>query len=745
MSGPPVRFPHAAMSFLHFVFFFCVLVSRTYFLILGSASCCLHNYVQHSNRQFEQKTDRFWEFQEQSNTWVEVELPYDLVSCVNDDCTKVGSIDRITENKDEHLERDYDVTRHTKSSKKKDGDRGGAEENSEIVLPLRKRISLTRMSETSIWVTGESGSIYERFWNGVQWVIAPHDLPLSAGYAVCVFIVNQTILALSEAGILYQMQLSESSQPIWVVLKPTPDSSTNKEAEETSVILIKSGVVSHDGMRIYFCTRKGLLLELTEVDPPRWLDHGRPPGGNVAAIADAGTIRPEVAYTISSTGNLYEYDKSSKPSWKKHIWTAGMAEDALLIPSTGYTINGLSGDYSSSLFLLTKGGKLVERRLHQRKWKWIIHGSPKDHQLTSITPVLQEESNENFSLFFTTSIGSIFEYRTPKNSGTALENQIPEAWLSHMHPPHAKAAKGIAGLQLQVGRIIFALDDGRLAELHLPGLGGENTGPNYQINVRRKVSVKYVWSILDAPETEGWNAEYCKEERGPTNCITGIKDEPNDLGITRAATRRRKGSQAQQDYLVTGASELIKSSEEYSFPDNWINTNFHLRVMHGSRSFFLITDGGLAFEYLNTENVWLWLRHDHPTPMKGALGNYNGSLFLVDIYGSLLIRERSGNELGWLNCTAMRKGKQVTGGPPWDGIPGKAMKVTAEDSLFFVGKNGRLLQFTVALRKFKWKDCRNPPNTKVASIVDQELFRENIVFVIGRSAISIQQSDRIVA
>jgi len=39
----------------------------------------------------------------------------------------------------------------------------------------------------------------------------------------------------------------------------------------------------------------------------------------------------------------------------------------------------------------------------------------------------------------------------------------------------------------------------------------------------------------------------------------------------------------------------------------------------------------------------------------------------------------------------------------------------------------------VALRKFKWKDCRNPPDTKVASIVDQELFRDNVVFVTGRN------------
>ncbi|XP_050224592.1 uncharacterized protein LOC126674218 [Mercurialis annua] len=706
------------MSFFHFVFFFWVLISRTSFVILGSATFCPHNYVK-NNRQFHQKTDHFWEFQEQSNTWVELKLPYDLVSCVDDHCTKVGSIDPVTDNKEEKLETEPQVSTQTENLGNKDDD----------VLPQRKRISLTKMSETSVWVTGESGSIYERFWNGVQWVIAPHDLPIVAGHAVCIFIVNQTILALSEAGILYQMQLSESSQPAWMEFTPTPNS---KEAEQSSTILIKSGVVSHDGLKVYFCTKKGILLELTDVEPPRWVHHGRPPGGNVVAIADAGSIRQDVLHTISSAGELYEYDKSSKPSWKKHIWTEATGEDALLIPLIGCTANGLNGDYSISLFLLTKSGKLVERRLQKRKWKWIIHGSPKNHLLTSMTPVLQDESKEFFSLFLTTATGSIFEYRILKISGIG-DSQISGSWSSHSNPPHAKVAKGVAGLQLQAGRTLFALDDGRLAELHLPGVGGENIGPNYQINVRRKASVKYLWSIIDAPETEGWNAEYCKEERGPTNCIIGIRDEPNDSGITRSATRRRKGSQPQHNYLVSSVGGSIQLSEEYSFPDNWINTNFRLRVMHESRSFFLITDGGLAFEYLNTENLWLWLRHDHPTPIKGAVGNYNGSLFLVDIYGSLLIRERNGNDLAWLNCTAMKKGKQVTGGSPWEGIPGRTTRVTAEDALFFVSKTGRLLQFTVALRKFKWKDCRYPPNTKVASIVDQELFRENIVFIIGRN------------
>ncbi|CAN1799842.1 hypothetical protein LINPERHAP1_LOCUS22274, partial [Linum perenne] len=82
----------------------------------------------------------------------------------------------------------------------------------------------------------------------------------------------------------------------------------------------------------------------------------------------------------------------SKPSWKKHIWNEGAAANASLASTMGYSLHGMAGDGSISLFLLTKAGKLVERRLHQRRWKWITHVSPKDHNLTSITQSQQDES-----------------------------------------------------------------------------------------------------------------------------------------------------------------------------------------------------------------------------------------------------------------------------------------------------------------------------------------------------------------
>lgn len=162
----------------------------------AASDCDSYQYIRQSEQKFEQKSKRFWEFNEQSNSWVEVKLPYNLVSCIDGNCTVVSSI------------------------QEEDVGGGGTEERSPshaaaeaaavavaASLGVRKRISLTLMSETSVWVTGESGSIYERFWNGLQWVIAPHDLPLTAGYAVSVFMVNQTILALSQQGLLYQVLL----------------------------------------------------------------------------------------------------------------------------------------------------------------------------------------------------------------------------------------------------------------------------------------------------------------------------------------------------------------------------------------------------------------------------------------------------------------------------------------------------------------------------------------------------------
>ena len=192
-------------------------------MVVGCASWRPYQIFQQGNQRFELKTDRFWEFSEQTKSWVEVELPFDLVSCVNGDCSKVGSVFQTVKNSQESLALVVEYKSH--EQKRSVGNNKGsnieAEKPFDVVLPQRKRISLTRMAETSVWVTGESGSIYERLWNGIEWVIVPHDLPASAGRAIAVFVISQTILALSEAGNLYQVRsISSSKSNLCIFLFP---------------------------------------------------------------------------------------------------------------------------------------------------------------------------------------------------------------------------------------------------------------------------------------------------------------------------------------------------------------------------------------------------------------------------------------------------------------------------------------------------------------------------------------------
>ena len=62
----------------------------------------------------------------------------------------------------------------------------------------------------------------------------------------------------------------------------------------------------------------------------------------------------EETWCNSAAGDLYEYDQSSKPAWKKHIQKEGSELDLSLAPLKGCSFHGLNGPTSVSIFLLTK-------------------------------------------------------------------------------------------------------------------------------------------------------------------------------------------------------------------------------------------------------------------------------------------------------------------------------------------------------------------------------------------------------
>lgn len=67
----------------------------------------------------------------------------------------------------------------------------------------------------------------------------------------------------------------------------------------------------------------------------------------------------------SSTGDLYEFDKESKPSWKKHILSEE-TDSISLSSSAGCALHGLLGANSVSLFLISKVCEIIVS-LYQEK------------------------------------------------------------------------------------------------------------------------------------------------------------------------------------------------------------------------------------------------------------------------------------------------------------------------------------------------------------------------------------------
>eukprot|EP01018_Ginkgo_biloba_P038073 Gb_29036 [translate_table: standard] len=222
---------------------------------------------------FVQQTDRFWAYDSHFNRWEKIELPFDLFSCINDNCSKVGSIEAQQNKQSNHENHNPDNYNSVMMDKAEEtmvisDDEVSLTDEHLTPLPVRTRMSLSVMSETAVWITGESGSIYERFWNGIQWVIAPHDLPLSAGYATSVFTVNHTFMALSEAGLLYQLKIDANAQALWVEIGPSLPSSINTSDEYLSMNMrLRSGIPSAQGIYLYFATVDGSLVELSELQP----------------------------------------------------------------------------------------------------------------------------------------------------------------------------------------------------------------------------------------------------------------------------------------------------------------------------------------------------------------------------------------------------------------------------------------------------------------------------------------------
>lgn len=190
------------------------------------------NFVQaelHHNPRaaaaFVQHSDKFWAYDRVTKSWTETDLSCLFNngswwhSCSMGRKTKASSprtsgqplqFSSKGDPRTRHEMNSEDGSSSASSSAEAEDSKTSCDSSSTSAPPLElsslRRISMVRFSDVSLWITGQSGAIYERFWNGVQWVVIPHDLPAFAGRATAVLSVNRTMVAMSESGILYQVR-----------------------------------------------------------------------------------------------------------------------------------------------------------------------------------------------------------------------------------------------------------------------------------------------------------------------------------------------------------------------------------------------------------------------------------------------------------------------------------------------------------------------------------------------------------
>lgn len=284
--------------------------------------------------------------------------------------------------------------------------------------------------------------------------------------------------------------------------------------------------------------------------------------------------------------------------------------------------------------------------------------------------------------------------------------------MDHGHPVQTPIVSSVPGVSLSSGRLFFSLVDGRIGEFHAPGFGGGNLGPIASSVPRdRKQGSVYTWSILEAPETEGGNAEYCTSVRGPANCLEGVKDSQSGwqppVSSIEFSQKKRSSAKGRVGRRGVGRADPAKESETYSNSQSllsrtapWkhsIESLFQLRTMQTDKSIFFIGRDGAAFERFFSGEAWLWLKHEHTLRLSSIVGMYSGGVFVVDAERNLFLRERIGNALHWLNCTEINLGRKILSGPPWDhGLLGEAHVPTVEDALFVVDHDGNLMEFLVS-------------------------------------------------
>jgi IgA Peptidase M64 len=278
--------------------------------------------------------------------------------------------------------------------------------------------------------------LYERFWNGVEWIWINHGRPdgVKMKNAPGAAMMNEKLFVVTDDGSLWERHWrGDLSRWVWEG-HGRPENRPIEYGPSAAMMNEKFFVVTNDG---------NLWERHWRGDLGRWAweDHGRPGNQKIIAAPGAAMMNQKL-FVATEDGNLWERHwrgDLGRWAWEDH----GRPGNQKIIAAPGAVM------MNQKLFVATEDGNLWERhwRGDLSQWAWEDHGRPPDTQVATAPEGAMMDSK----LFVGTRNGHLFERVWTDTEWT---------WVDHGTPFHDQSAHVIGAPGSEPKLTIAVMGDG---------------------------------------------------------------------------------------------------------------------------------------------------------------------------------------------------------------------------------------------------------------------------------------------
>ncbi len=461
-------------------------------------------------------------------------------------------------------------------------------------VPMSSSFYMGELLATSVFSLSPSGTVFERFFNGVKWVYVRHELPGPRRLiSVTTVASHGTIFVSDERGQLFQRISPGLDRPLaWkrVLL--------GHSVEAGGV----TGSESRHGVRVFFVDNDHDIVAYS-VHRRNWTSYAGNGDELIDCESNAGELwtvpGPAAAATAAAgdTGDTTAADGG-------HSDADDMAEgnddddddddddhsregDVPLVTAYPRIIIDAFSLLTGSIFAIDVHGQLIEHARSEHLW--INHGHPAEGiPLSFSRAVVLRDSHPN-------RVGSIFLRRT---DGTLVERWWDASvggwrWMDHGHPAHTFVASAPGALH-ESRELYVVCGDGHLwsrayiedgwtwVDRGMPSsplslIAPIKVGGNEVMTVTldgKLASIKadarqplqsLGWSQFESPESFSRGSPpmtlYCSDSpTSPWNCIQGHKGSANDAAAAAASSNDKKSAKSRRDRKAAGTLDAGATS-----------------------------------------------------------------------------------------------------------------------------------------------------------------------------------------